>query len=79
MHSSRMCTVCCSGTVPGGRVLFAQGVSAQGGISGVCLGGCPVSAGGCLPRGVSARHIPIVNKITDRCKNITLPQLGCGQ
>ena len=26
-----------------------------------------------------AMHIPPVNRITDRCKNITLPQLRCGR
>ena len=36
---------------------------------GVCLGGvCP---------GWCDRHPP-VNRMTDRCKNITLPQLRCG-
>ena len=66
---------------------LGRGVSAQG---GVCLG---VSAqGGCLPRGCLPRKggfvcvsqhalgqtsLP-VNKMTDGCKNITLPQLRCG-
>ena len=53
---------------------------------------CP---GGCLPRGVSAkvgvsaggvaappetigRHLPM-DRMTDRCKNVTLPQLRCGR
>ena len=45
---------------------------------GVCLGGC--LPGRCLPRGwvVSAKGActpPPVNRITDRCKNITFPQL----
>ena len=52
---------------------------------GVCLGGvCPGAE--CLPGGVSAQggmvcipscteaDIPPVNRMTDRCKNITLPQ-----
>ena len=54
---------------------------------GVCLGalsawGClpggslpvGVSARGCLPGGVSATHPHPVNRMTDRCKNITLRQ-----
>ena len=48
-----------------------------GGMSGEYSGG-GMSAGGCLPRGVPVRHSP-VNRITDRCKNITLPQLRCGR
>ena len=44
-------------------------VSAQGGLPrGVCLRGC-------LPRGVY--QTPPMNRMTDRCKNITLPQLRC--
>ena len=38
---------------------------------------------GCLPGGVSAggevSARPPVNRITDRCQNITLPQLRCGR
>ena len=45
-------------------------------IGGVCLG---VST-----QGLSDRHSPVdrqppVDRITDSCKNITLPQLHCGQ
>ena len=47
-----------AGVCPG--LVSAQGVSAQG-----------VSAWGCLPRVVSV--YPPVNRITDRCENITLP------
>ena len=81
MHSSRMRTVCWAlggGGLPGG--LSAQGMSAHGG----------VWPGGCLPRGVSAErdvwpggcvsHIThggdrSVDRMTDACENITLPQL----
>ena len=73
-----MCTVCYSDRLLEGGV-SAQKVSAQGDVclGSVCLGG--VSAwGGCLPRGVSARYPP-VNRMTDGCKNITLPQLRCGR
>ena len=49
------------------------GVSAQGGVcpgeGGSTVGVCP---GGCLPRGCTP---PPVNRITDRCKNITFPYL----
>ena len=55
----------------------------------ICLGVCmPGEVGlvGCLSRGVSARgcvypsmqwgrHPPAVNRMTDRCKSITFPQL----
>ena len=59
---------------------FAQGVSAWRGclareVSGqgsVCRGG------GVSAQGVSATHT-LVNRITDACENITLPQLPCGQ
>ena len=59
-HSSRMCTIWCSGCRDGG---VCQGVSAQGGVclGSVCPGGClpgGVSAQGvCLPRGLSARRV----------------------
>ena len=62
--------------------MSAQGVSAREG----------VSAGGGLPRGeVSVQGMSAqgpqmwlpdtlsVNRMTDRCKNITLPQLRCGR
>ena len=47
--------------------------------------GCLSGEGGrCLPRRVSARDgclsdTPLVNRITDRCRNITLPQQRCGR
>ena len=81
MHSSRMRTVLCSGR-RGGDVCCGGGgwcllweVSAVG---GVCRG---VSAQGGVCQGVSAPvhagiHTP-VNRITDACENITLPQLRC--
>ena len=57
------------GCLPGGRV------SASGG-GGVCLGGC--LSGGCLPKEYLPRCMLVytlpVNRITDRCKNIILPQ-----
>ena len=56
----------------GGREVSAQRGVCSGGIylGGVCPGGCLPS--GCLPR----RCTPPtpVNRITDRCKNINLPQ-----
>ena len=55
--------------------------SAQG--EGVSAQGDGVSAqGGVYPRGVSAQEgvaDPPVNRMADRCKNITLPQLRCGR
>ena len=73
-----MRTVRCSGrleregAVSAWRVVCLEGVCPWGCLpGGVCPGGvCP---GGCLPRG--GVHLPPVNRITDRCKNITFPQL----
>ena len=66
MHSSRMRTVRCSGRLGGGGCLpggcLPRGLSAQ-------LGGC--LPGGCRPHEARGRH-PLVKRITDRCKNITL-------
>ena len=59
MHSSRMRTARCSGRLGGCMP------------GGVCLGGS--ARGVCLPRVVYTH--PTVNKITDRCKNITFPKL----
>ena len=64
-----------------GEGSLSRGVSVQGGF---CPGGlCP---GGSLSRGVSVRGVsltetpsPSVNRITNTCKNITLPQLRCGR
>ena len=63
----------------------AQGMSAPGGVCPeeclprgecVCLG--DVYLGGCMSRGVSARHPSIpVNRMTEMWKNFTLPQLRC--
>ena len=50
-------------------------MSAKG---GVCLG-VSAQGGGCLPGGGGMADTPSVNRITDRCKNITLPQLHCGR
>ena len=66
-----------------GRV-SPRGVSVQGGLPrGVCPGGC--LPGRCLPGGRGCLpqcmlgYTPPVNKITDACENITLPQLRCGR
>ena len=56
------------------------------GLGGWCtwLGGVP-GPGGCTwsgrvpgPGGVPGQ-LPPINRITDACKNITLPQLRCGR
>ena len=56
--------------LPGGpaRGVPAQGVPAQGGV--------PAREGRVYLRvgGVPAQVLPPVNRMTDRCKNITLPQ-----
>ena len=75
MHFSRMCTArlltvsqhALRGGVPmGGGHLPKGGVPAQGGVPGR---GVPAQ-GWCVP----AQVLPPVNRMTDRCKNITLTQ-----
>ena len=64
------------------RECLPRGVSALGGpaqgvlaLGGVCSGGV---CGGCLPRrGVCHTPHPPVDRMTDACENITLPQLRC--
>ena len=78
--------VCLAGVCPGDVCLWSLRVSAQWGVcpGGRCLrlvpggslprGGClPLVPGGCLPLvfGVCLPDTP-VNRITERCKNITL-------
>ena len=56
---------------------------------GVCLGGVSALRGvpasgageGCIPacNGADNPPPPTVNRITDTCKNIALPQLRCGR
>ena len=63
------------GSLPRGRVCpvgcLPRGCLLMG---GVCPGGC-LSRGWCLSRGCLLRYTPApVNRMTDRCKNITLPQ-----
>ena len=82
MHSTRMRTVRCSGCLAS-RGVFTQGVSTLQGVftlQGVSAGGCLPR--GCLPIGVACPGgiclgvcTPPVNRITDRCKNITFLQL----
>ena len=64
--------------VPGaGRGVYLPGRGVRRGVPGpegcTCLGGhtCP---GGCTCLGVPAQVLPPVNRMTDRCKHITLPQ-----
>ena len=66
MHSSRMHTAHFSAHLEGRVSVWGWGVSARRGClarGGVCLGG--VCLGSVCP----------LNRITDRCKNITFPQL----
>ena len=60
-----MRTVHCSGRLDGG--------SLSGGVEGLPRAGVCPGGRGCLPGGEADNH-PI-NRITDRCKNITFPQL----
>ena len=62
------------GCIPTARYGFRYRMAAGGSLSiGVH---CP---GGLCPGWVSLTEIPPVNRITDGCKNITLPQLCCGR
>ena len=54
------------------RGCLPRGVSAQ---DGVCLG---VSARGGVSQDALGQKPP-VNRMTERCKNIILPQLRCGR
>ena len=66
------------GCIPGctGQgAVWPGGVSAWGCLSRGCLPWGCVCPGGCLPGGCLS-HNP-VNRITDACENITLPQLCC--
>ena len=60
-------------------VCLPKGVCLPRGVcqGGVCRGEGMCAQGGVYP-GVCGRHPP-VNRITDMCKNITLPQLRCGR
>ena len=71
----------------GGRVclLLGGGVSALGGVCSwglSALGGCLFLGGvcseGCVSQHALRQTLP-VNRMTDTCKNITLPQLRCGR
>ena len=77
MHSSRMCTVRCSG-----RPWRGKGVCMPGGClparGSACQGGLPAGGSACQG-GVSACNNPPVDRMTDTCKNITLPPLRRGQ
>ena len=59
----------CPGGVPAGRVYLPGGCTCWG---VDLLEGWP--AGGVPAWGVPAQVLPPVNRMTDRCKNITLPQ-----
>ena len=64
--------VCLGGVCPGG---VCPGVSAHWGVSAQ---GAGVSAWGVSAPMHAGIHTPTVNRMTDACKNITLPQLRCG-
>ena len=68
MHSSRMRTVRSSSRLLGGGICPREGGLPKG---GVCPGGC-VS---CIPVCNGANTPPPVDRMTDRCKNITFPKL----
>ena len=70
----------CTGQGGVSKHALDRGVSAQW---GVCPGagvfpGQGVCQGGVYPNMHWDRHPP-VDRMTDRCKNITLPQLRCGR
>ena len=72
------------GGLPAQGVYLPRGVYLRGGCTCprgcTCQGGVPAQGGGvpaqgCVPAGgVPAQVLPPVNRMTDRCKNITLPQ-----
>ena len=78
MHSSRMCTTrlltisqhALLGGIPAQRGVPAQGVC-------TCPGGGFCQEGGVPAQGVYLPQVlPPVNRMTDRCKNITLPLIA---
>ena len=71
MRTVRLLPVSPSMHCAGGGVCSQGGVSAPGG--SVCSWGC-LLPGGCIPACNGADPLPPVNRMTDRCKNITLPQ-----
>ena len=80
MHCSGGCTWSVGG-VPGPGESAWSGRGAVPGPTGVYLvpGVCTWSVGciwsrGCTWWGIPAQVLPSVNRMTDRCKNITLPQ-----
>ena len=80
MHSSRMRTVRSSSCFcPGGRGAWSWGVPGPGRVpgsrgylvqGGLLLGGCLLPGGGGIPAFTEA-DTPPVNRMTDKCKNIT--------
>ena len=68
MHPSRMRRVRCSDRL-GGVSASGEGSAQEGCLPGGTWGGCPER---CLPRGCTP---PPVNRVRDRCKNITFPKL----
>ena len=79
MHSSRKPTVHCSGRRRGGRGGWVYPSMHWAG--GVCPGGCLSGGGGVLDvcPGEEVSAAPPVDRMTDACENITLPQLRCGR
>ena len=68
--------VCLSRRVSAQRGVSAEGVSAEGvSAEGVSAEGVSARGRGCLPKevGVSAGGVCPTDRMTDRCKNITLP------
>ena len=80
-----MRTIRCSGRPGGGDCpggvclggLFPRGVSTQGGVCLERVGGVCLEVGGVYPPDPEADSRPLLwtETITDRCKNITFPQL----
>ena len=84
LHSNRMRTACLLPLSPsmhctGGCLpLVRGGVSASGPGGGCLLRGVAASGPGCVYPSMQWDRPPPLNRITDTCKNITLPQLHCG-
>ena len=73
MGVGRVCLprgVCLSGGCLPGREVSSQGC--------VCIPACTGQGGRCLPQCMLGYIHPHVDRMTDTCENITLPQLRCG-
>ena len=76
MHTASLLTISTSMHCGGGGSALPVGSALSGGVS-PCQEGRGVGVGGGIPACTEAD--PHMNRITDACENITLPQLRCGR